>query len=166
MGAVYEGRHTGTGRRVAIKVITGELAKNPDLVARFEIEARAAGAIESEHIAQVLDVGVDEAQGAPFLAMELLEGEDLHHLFGRLGAIPTDLALRIGVQACLGLEKAHAQGIVHRDIKPANLFLSERDAGELRVKVLDFGIAKVTTTALEATTTKGPLTRMGTFLGS
>ncbi|APR80271.1 Serine/threonine protein kinase [Minicystis rosea] len=165
MGAVYEARHTGTGRRVAIKVITGSL--EPELLARFEIEAKAAGAIESEHIAQVLDVGRDEALGVPFMVMEFLVGEDLSHLFARLGPIPSDLALRIGVQACLGLEKAHAQGIVHRDVKPANLFLTERDAGELRVKVLDFGIAKVTAGELEAPTQKGsPLTRMGAFIGS
>ncbi|MFT3768889.1 MAG: protein kinase [Minicystis sp.] len=164
MGAVYEARHTGTGRRVAIKVITGPI--DPELVARFEIEARAAGAIESEHIAQVLDVGRDEALGAPFLVMEFLLGEDLLHLFSRLGPIPADLALRIGAQACLGLARAHAQGIVHRDIKPANLFLAERDAGELRVKVLDFGIAKVTSDHIEPPNKTGPLTRMGTFVGS
>ncbi len=85
MGAVYEARHTGTGRRVAIKVITGDFASKPDLAARFEIEARAAGAIESEHIAQVLDVGRDPLHGAPYLVMEFLVGEDLDHLFEREG---------------------------------------------------------------------------------
>src|SRR5262245_60696636 len=99
MGEVYEARHTGTGRRVAVKVITGELARDPELAARFEIEARAAGAIESEHIAQVLDVGRDQARGAPFLVMEYLVGEDLGALFERLGPLPPDLALRIGAQA-------------------------------------------------------------------
>jgi serine/threonine-protein kinase len=166
MGAVYEARHTGTGRRVAVKVITGELARDPKLVARFEREARAAGAIESEHIAQVLDVGQDGEGGAPFLAMEFLEGEDVQQLLERLGPVPADLALRIGVQACLGLEKAHEQGIVHRDIKPANLFLAKRDGGELRVKVLDFGIAKVSANELDASEKKAPLTRMGMLLGS
>jgi serine/threonine-protein kinase len=163
MGVVYEARHTGTGRRVAVKVITGALG--PDSLARFELEAKAAGAIESEHIAQVLDVGRDEALGVPFLVMEYLVGEDLAHLFARLGPIPPELALRIGVQACLGLEKAHAQGIVHRDIKPANLFLTERDAGELRVKVLDFGIAKVTSGDAQPQNRKA-LTRVGAFIGS
>ena len=166
MGAVYEARHTGTGRRVAIKVITGELSRDPKLVARFEQEARAAGAIESEHIAQVLDVGQDGPGGAPFLVMEYLEGEDVQQLLTRLGAVPADLALRIGVQACLGLEKAHARGIVHRDIKPANLFLTERDGGEMRVKVLDFGIAKVSSNELGDTEKQAPLTRMGMLLGS
>ena len=166
MGAVYEARHLGTGRRVAVKVITGELAGDAKLVERFEQEARAAGAIESEHIAQVLDVGLDGPSGAPFLAMEFLEGEDVQQLLARLGPVPADLALRIGVQACLGLEKAHAQGIVHRDIKPANLFLAVRDGGELRVKVLDFGIAKVTANELGDAEKKAPLTRMGMLLGS
>ena len=166
MGAVYEARHTGTGRRVAVKVITGGMAADPKLLARFEIEARAAGAIESEHIVQVLDVGQDGPEGAPFLAMEYLEGEDLQQLFKRLGAVPADLGLRLGVQACLGLEKAHAQGIVHRDIKPANLFLTERDGGEIRLKLLDFGIAKVAPGELGTAEKKAPLTKMGMLLGS
>ena len=166
MGAVYEARHTGTGRRVAVKVITGDLGKDPELAARFELEARAAGAIESEHIAQVLDVGRDEERAAPFLVMEYLVGEDLGHVFERLGPLPPDLVLRIGVQACIGLGMAHAQGIVHRDIKPANMFLAERDSGELRVKIVDFGIAKVQGGGLDIPQTKSPLTRMGTFLGS
>jgi serine/threonine protein kinase len=164
MGAVYEARHTGTGRRVAIKVITGEL--DPLLVTRFELEARAAGAVESEHIVQILDVGRDEASGAPFLAMEYLVGEDVQQLLRRLGAIPADLALRIGVQACLGLEKAHAQGVIHRDIKPANLFLAEREGGALVLKVLDFGIAKVTAGELGAGPRQMPLTRSGVVMGS
>jgi eukaryotic-like serine/threonine-protein kinase len=166
MGAVYEARHTGTGRRVAVKVITGDLGTDPELAARFELEARAAGAIESEHIAQVLDVGRDDARGAPFLVMEYLVGEDLGRVFERLGPLPPDLVLRIGVQACIGLGMAHAQGIVHRDIKPANMFLAERDSGELRVKIVDFGIAKVQGSGLDIPQTKGPLTRVGTFLGS
>jgi serine/threonine-protein kinase len=166
MGAVYEARHTGTGRRVAVKLITGELSHDPDLVARFELEARALGAIESEHIAQVLDVGRDPVSGAPYLVMEYLVGEDLEHLFSRAGRLPAELALRLGVQACLGLAKAHAQGIVHRDIKPANLFLTERDDGELRLKILDFGIAKVTAPEATPAPQKKALTRIGTFLGS
>jgi serine/threonine-protein kinase len=166
MGAVYEGRHTGTGRRVAVKVVSGAFARDPDLCARFEREARAAGAIESEHVAQVLDVGRDGATGAPFLAMELLVGEDLAQLFERLGPVPAEVALRIGVQACLGLEKAHALGIVHRDVKPANLFLTRRDNGELVVKILDFGIAKIHDEDLGPEQKKRPLTRTGAILGS
>jgi serine/threonine-protein kinase len=166
MGEVYEARHTGTGRRVAVKLITGLLSRNESLIARFELEARAAGTIESEHIVAVLDVGRDEATGAPFLVMEYLVGEDVQHLCDRLGPMAPDLALRVAVQGLLGLGKAHAQGIVHRDIKPANLFLTERDGGEMRVKVLDFGIAKVTTGELESGEKKRPITRTGAFVGS
>jgi serine/threonine protein kinase len=166
MGAVYEARHTGTGRRVALKVITGELVRDARLVERFEREALAAGAIESEHIVQIFDVGRDEASGEPFLAMELLSGEDLHQILARLGPIPADVALRIGVQACQGLQKAHEAGIVHRDIKPANLFLAARGSGDLVVKVLDFGIAKMTLVEPGSTQKKGPLTRTGTLVGS
>ncbi len=166
MGAVYEARHTGTGRRVAVKVVTGPLATDPDLVSRFEREARAAGAIESEHIVQVLDVGQDGPSSPPYLAMEYLVGEDLADVLDRLGPVPPDTALRIGVQACLGLEKAHAAGIVHRDVKPANLFLSRRESGEIVVKLLDFGIAKVNEGEVRPERRSRALTRTGAILGS
>jgi serine/threonine-protein kinase len=143
MGSVYEARHVGTGRRLALKTITGEYARSPSLIQRFEIEAKAAGAIESQHIAHVLDVGVDKSSNTPYLVMEFLVGETLEQHLRRLRALPSELSLRIAAQACLGLAKAHEAGIVHRDVKPANVFLAERDAGELVVKLLDFGIAKV-----------------------
>lgn len=143
MGAVYEARQMATGRRVALKMIHPDKLRTPQLVARFEVEAKAAGGIESEHVVQVLDVDYDEAKRIPFLAMEFLVGEDLDAILGRYGSLPQDLAVRIGVQVCRGLEKAHACGILHRDIKPANLILAERDGEELRVKIVDFGLAKV-----------------------
>jgi eukaryotic-like serine/threonine-protein kinase len=166
MGAVYEARHTGTGRRVAVKVIAKEsLADNPEAVARFGREARASGAIESQHIAAVLDTGVDPASGKPYLVMEFLVGEDLQQLIQRLGPLPPDVALRIAAQACVGLSRAHEAGVVHRDIKPANLFLARRDDADITVKLLDFGIAKV---KLDQLTTSGQqnLTRSGALLGS
>jgi serine/threonine-protein kinase len=164
MGSVYEAQHTGTGRRVAVKLITSvDVARDAKLIARFQREAKAAGAIDTQHITQVLDTGVDEA-GAPYLVMELLDGEDLQHVFARVAPLPPDLALRIAAQACLGLQKAHEAGVVHRDIKPANLFLAKRDAGEIIVKVLDFGLAKVKT---EAGAEPGmALTKTGSMLGS
>jgi serine/threonine protein kinase len=141
MGVVYEARHTTTGRRVAVKEIVGEaVKKDPQLLERFQREARVTGTIESQHIAMVLDAGTDPN---PFLVMELLHGEDLQQLLVRLGPIPEEVALRICAQACLGLMRAHEAGIVHRDIKPANLFLARRDADEIVVKLLDFGIARV-----------------------
>src|SRR5579883_1057394 len=107
MGAVYEARHTGTGRRVALKVIVGEaLAKSKDIIARFQREARAAGAIESQHIAHVLDTGFDSQSGNPYMVMEFLHGEDVQHTIERLGPLHPELALRITAQACVGLQKA------------------------------------------------------------
>ncbi len=164
MGAVYEARHTTTGRRVALKVISRELAHKPDVAARFEREARAAGAIDSEHVAQILDVDHDQELNVPFLVMEFLEGRDLDATLEEVGALPYEVVLRIGKEACLGLEKAHAQGVIHRDIKPANLFLSERDRGQLRVKLLDFGIAKLLGNAESPGNPK--LTRTGMLVGS
>jgi eukaryotic-like serine/threonine-protein kinase len=161
MGAVYEGRHTGTGRRVAVKVITADLAKSPGLVQRFEVEARAGGGIDSQYIAQVLDTGTSDT-GAPYIVMEYLVGEDLYQLISRVAPLPTDLALRITAQACLGLEKAHQGKIIHRDIKPANIFLNERD-GEIGIKILDFGVAKIRAEEGQIATS---LTRTGSLLGS
>ncbi|MBI4953272.1 MAG: serine/threonine protein kinase [Myxococcales bacterium] len=166
MGAVYEAEHTGTGRRCAVKVIINEeFVHDPKVVGRFQREARAAGAVDTQYIAQVLDAGVDRDTGLPFLAMEYLDGEDVQHLLKRVGPIAPDTALRIVAQACLGLQKAHAQGVVHRDIKPHNLFLTKRDAGEVIVKILDFGIAKVKMD--QSNSTEGAdLTKTGNLLGS
>ncbi len=166
MGAVYEAVHVGTGRRVALKVIvSADLAKNQDLVSRFQREARAAGAVDTQHIVQVLDTGRDGVSGLPFMVMELLAGEDVQQLIRRVGPLPPDLALRIAAQASIGLHKAHEAQVVHRDIKPANLFLARRDAGEVVVKVLDFGIAKVKMDQASSNEGHG-LTRTGAMLGS
>ena len=166
MGAVYSAEHTSTGRRVAVKVISsGDLTRDAALIGRFQREARAAGSIDTQHITQVLDAGVDRESNLPFLVMEHLSGEDLSVLLKRLGPIAPDLALRIVAQACLGLQKAHDAGVVHRDIKPANLFLAKRDAGEVIVKLLDFGIAKVTMDQAQDAETAA-LTRTGSMLGS
>jgi eukaryotic-like serine/threonine-protein kinase len=166
MGAVYEARHTGTGRRVAVKVIAKDsLAANPEALTRFQREARASGAIESQHIAQVLDTGIDPASGRPYLVMEYLVGEDVHQLIRRVGPLPPDVALRITAQACIGLARAHEAGVVHRDIKPANLFLARREDAEVVVKLLDFGIAKVKMDQF-STSEQQSLTRSGALLGS
>ncbi len=144
MGAVYEARHGATGRRVAVKVIAiDRVAPSASTVQRFEREARAAGAIDSPYIAQILDAGADAISGEPDLVMELLAGEDLYAAGRRMPRFAPELALRVTTQACLGLESAHAAGVIHRDIKPANLFLARRE-GEIVVKLLDFGIAKMT----------------------
>ncbi|MBX3158979.1 MAG: serine/threonine protein kinase [Deltaproteobacteria bacterium] len=143
MGVVYEARHTGTGRRVALKEILGDsIGSDPVLIERFQREARATGAIETQHIAPVLDTGSDPTTAHPYLVMELLQGEDLQDLIVRHGSLSEQVALRVIAQACAGLVRAHEAGVVHRDIKPANLFLARRDE-EVVVKVLDFGLARV-----------------------
>jgi serine/threonine-protein kinase len=166
MGAVYEAKHKGTNRKVAIKVInSGDVNKDQKLVGRFQREAKAAGSIDTQHITQVLDTGVDRDSGLPFMVMEYLAGEDLQALFKRLGPVSPELALRLVAQTCLGLQKAHEAQVVHRDIKPANLFLTERDGGELIVKLLDFGIAKVKMDQANETESAG-LTKTGSMVGS
>jgi len=166
MGAVYEAVHVHTNRRIALKVILGDASRHsPDVIARFVREAKAAGAIDTQHIVQVLDFGVDGQLGVPYLAMEFLAGEDLDHVMERLGPLSPDLATRIVAQACIGLQKAHDAGVVHRDIKPANLYLARRDGGEIIVKILDFGIAKVKLDHLGSSENQ-QLTRTGSVLGS
>lgn len=163
MGAVYEAVHTGTGRRVAIKVISPEVVASRAVLRRFQLEARAAGRLESPHVAQVLDVGLDAETRAPYLAIEFLRGADVSLLVSERGPLEPSLALRIVAQACRGLEAAHAEGIIHRDVKPANLFLA-RGPDETRiVKILDFGIAKLQDEELSG---GSAITKSGTIIGS
>jgi serine/threonine-protein kinase len=159
MGSVYAAQHVVTRRRVAVKVIARDLAENPEMAARFEREARAASLVDTAHIVQVLDAGRDPELRVSFLVMELLQGEDLQSAIRRLGPFPPELALRIAAQTCIGLQKAHEASIVHRDIKPGNLFLARQDDGQITVKLLDFGIAKIKQDKLS-------LTRTGHVLGS
>ncbi|MCX5744305.1 MAG: protein kinase, partial [Proteobacteria bacterium] len=142
MGVVYEARHTGTGRLVAIKEILSSTGVDPTLVERFQREARATGAIDTQYIASVLDTDIDGETGHPYMVIELLKGEDLQERIVRYGALSEDVAVRIAAQACSGLVRAHQAGVVHRDIKPANLYLARRD-DEVVVKLLDFGLARV-----------------------
>jgi serine/threonine-protein kinase len=169
MGAVYEAQHVGTSRKVALKVIlNAQLAGNEAVLRRFEQEARVAGAIETQHTVQVLDSGTCATTKQPYIAMELLHGDDLQGLIRRIGPLRPSLALALVGQACAGLAKAHEAGVIHRDIKPANLFLSEREDGETIVKMLDFGIAKAKAELFgnEAAESDKGLTRTGTMLGS
>ncbi len=166
MGAVYEAVHLVTGRRVALKVIVSQLlAREDGIVTRFQREARASGAIDSQYVVQVLDSGIDAATQNPYLVMEYLAGEDLSQLIHRLGVLSPDLALRVIAQACLGLQRAHDAGIIHRDIKSANTYLARRDNGEIVVKLLDFGIAKVRADPF-AEGGDHKLTRTGSMIGS
>ncbi|MFO0591023.1 MAG: protein kinase [Polyangiaceae bacterium] len=170
MGAVYAGEEVGTGQAVAVKIIQASVpVHQKDLVARFEREARAAGSIDTEHIARCLGAGTDPTSGQPYMVLEYLEGEDLQRVLRRTGPLDPDVALRITAQACEGLRAAHAAGIIHRDIKPANLFLAKRapDSDERVVKILDFGIAKIIRDpGEEEAANTGNLTRTGSLLGS
>ena len=167
MGSVYEATPLGDGgAHVALKVITAETARNAVLVGRFEREARATMTIDTPHIVRVLDAGTDAPTGLPFLVMEYLEGEDVSHLVKRLGPLPPELALRIVAQACLGLQAAHDARIIHRDIKPANFFLAKAPGGERVVKLLDFGIAKISHDPADSKAETAGLTRTGSMLGS
>jgi serine/threonine-protein kinase len=141
MGSVYEARHLRIGRRLALKTLHAELAKNTQVVERFLREAQAAAAIGSEHIVDITDAG-ETAEGVPFLVMEYLEGQDLAHIIQEQAPLDTAWAADVALQLCQGLGAAHERGIVHRDLKPGNVFVVPRPSGPPRVKVLDFGIAK------------------------
>ena len=160
MGAVYEAQHTFVGRRFAVKFLHVDLARRSEAVARFRREAQTAGSLESEHVASVVDFGA-AADGTPYLVMEYLEGRDLGRLLGSEGAIVAPRAVRLVIQACRGLEVAHAAGVVHRDLKPENLFLTTRADGSDLVKIVDFGIAK-----LRDTDGESARTQTGTALGT
>ena len=157
MGSVWHATHLGLDIPCAVKFIEGNYALQPEAQTRFEREAKAAAHLRSPHVVQILDHGV--WQGVPYIAMELLEGEDLGHRLNRVGRLhPKDCCV-IMAQVARALTKAHAMGIVHRDLKPDNIFLVRDDDREI-AKVLDFGIAKLTG-AIE-----GSATKTGAMLGT
>jgi len=143
MGVVVAARHLQLEDKVALKFLLPEVLSNSEAVARFVREARAAVRIKSEHVALVADVGTLE-NGAPYMVMEYLEGGDLAGWLEQRGPLPIDLAVEFVLQASVAVAEAHALGIVHRDLKPANLFCVRRSDGQLSIKVLDFGISKLT----------------------
>ena len=143
MGAVYEVLHRDTQRKRAMKVMLPHVLANDDMRQRFKREGLVTAGIESEHLVEVFDVGIDEQTQAPFLVMELLRGEDLGARLARGERTKPAEMLEIIEQVVRALERTHAAGIVHRDLKPENLFVTRRDDGSLRMKLLDFGIAKL-----------------------
>jgi serine/threonine protein kinase len=161
MGVVVAATHLQLEERVAIKFLLPEAMQNPEAVARFGREARAAVKIRGEHVARVTDVGALET-GAPFMVMEYLDGHDLSQLIRDRGAMPPADAVDAVLQACEALAEAHALGIVHRDLKPANLFMIRRPDGTPSVKVLDFGISKLTNSAAS----DHAMTRTSAIMGS
>src|SRR5262249_6737505 len=136
MGVVYRARAEPLRRDVAIKVLPASFANNSDRLRRFEQEAHATSALNHPNILTIYDIGAHE--GAPFIVAELLEGAELRTQLEQ-GALPARRALEYAQQVASGLAAAHAKGIVHRDLKPENLFI----ATDGRVKILDFGLAKL-----------------------
>jgi serine/threonine-protein kinase len=156
MGVVYQGRHRVIGKKVAIKIIRTDLAQMPEAPRRFLIEAQAASAIGNEHIIDISDCG-RLPDGAAYLVMEFLDGMPLSDLLFERQPLPIDRMLSIATQIAEGLAAAHRAGIVHRDLKPDNVFIVRR-RGQDFIKILDFGIAKMSET--------GKLTQAGAIVGT
>jgi hypothetical protein len=142
MGTVLAAHHELLDVWVAVKLLSPQLVKHRSVVDRFLREARAAARLKSEHVARVTDIGT-LVGGAPYIVMDLLEGEDLEQRLQRVGRIPIRDAVDFVLQALEGMAHAHAAGIIHRDLKPANLFVTSTPDGREVIKVLDFGIAKL-----------------------
>ncbi len=144
MAVVYRATHTGTGKPCALKVVHPQLVTRRELVDLFIREAQITGRIgNNPHIVDVFDAGADELRGIPFIAMELLSGETLAQVLETRGGLSRLLLRTVMEQLADALDQAHRAGVIHRDLKPSNLFLTTDRRGEPRLKVLDFGIAKV-----------------------
>jgi serine/threonine protein kinase len=145
MGEVYLAIHLGTGRDVALKLIAPGFMRNPEFVERFKREARAAGRLRHPNIVDVTDFGVARVEGeeVAYLVMEYLDGCTLEEVLAEERRLPLPSVVTILEQVCSAVQQAHRQGIIHRDLKPANIWIEPNTLGGYRVKVLDFGIAKL-----------------------
>ncbi len=153
MGVVVSATHIDLGQRVALKFLLRAALQSPDALKRFQREARLAVQLRSDHVTRVLDVGTLDT-GAPYMVMELLEGDDLGTVLEKRGMLSVGDAVDYVVQACDAVAEAHALGIVHRDLKPRNLFLTRKLNGSPHIKVLDFGISKAATVPGDHSLTK------------
>src|SRR5262249_26251690 len=142
MGRVYVGEHIKLGRRVAVKMLRAEYATNPAAVSRFFAEARAVNRISHENIVEITDF-LEKPGGDNCYIMELLRGEDLGRRLLENRFQPLAIVVDIGAQIASALAAVHAAGIIHRDLKPDNIFLTERRGRPNFVKLLDFGVAKL-----------------------
>lgn len=158
MGAVFAATNE-KGEQVALKTLLvgpGAPKVAAETRARFDREIAACVRLRHKNVLSVVDSGVDEITGAPYLVMPRMRGEDLSQLLGRLKVVEPSVAVPLVVQACRGVAIGHAAGIIHRDLKPSNLFLEEED-GVLVVKVADFGLAKVQDAGIDSLTSSGAL---------
>jgi serine/threonine-protein kinase len=165
MGVVVAARNLQLDTKVALKFLLPDVLANGEAVARFTREARAAARILNEHVARVHDVGTLD-NGAPYIVMEFLEGEDLGKWIHQRGPLSVEHAADFMLQACVAVADAHALGIVHRDLKPANLFCVRRSDGQFLIKVLDFGISKLTDLARASEPPGMSATKTATVMGT
>jgi tRNA A-37 threonylcarbamoyl transferase component Bud32 len=162
MGRVYLAEHTRLGRKVAIKLLRGEYSSNPIAIRRFFAEARAVNRISHENIIEITDF-IENPGSDNYYVMEFLKGNSLDELLHQESVLPLSRSLGIAVQVASALGAVHDAGIVHRDMKPANIFLTERSGRADYVKLLDFGIAKLTDVGEGVTLQK---TAAGTIMGT
>lgn len=163
LAVVLSAMHAGLDQRVAIKMLLPEWAGDAEVAERFLREGRAATRIKSEHVVRVFDVGT-HTTGAPYLVLEYLEGHNLDDVLHMWGPLPVATAVDWVLQAAEAIAEAHAHGIVHRDLKPANLFLTRRADGSACVKVIDFGLSKLTDPRMSGSGAK--LTQPSDVMGS
>lgn len=160
-GTVYKARHRFMNRLAAIKVMHPELMPDLDLLQRFRQEAAAANSLEHPNVIRVIDFGV-ASDGTAFMIQEFVDGPTLREIIDHEGAVPAPLAVEMFKQICLGLGFAHRSGIVHRDLKPSNVLVSGYGTLDMRVKIADFGVAKL----VRSDNSNAVKTEMGLVIGS